>query len=118
MSKENVRDYNHPDPPLPEHGVGHGTKVILELYAHEIMEHASSISAIHGLSGAATQRYKNLCFKAAQELNEAATILKQNLNVVHIPHEREGFFSRLFNNVLLPVIVGAIACITATAFAK
>lgn len=72
-------DYNQVDPPLPENGeIESTTKLVLELYANEISEHASSVLSIYGVSGFDTEMYKDLCYQAARCLNDAAAILRAN----------------------------------------
>ncbi len=76
------QDYHTPDPPPPlpwgTDAITDDTKLILELYAAEIREHASHIQAIYGLSPTATSIYKQHCFDAAKDLEQAAQILRQN----------------------------------------
>lgn len=116
------RDYNHPDPELPDEGIEATTKLILELYANEIREHASGILSIYGLSGTATAKYKNLCFQAANSLHEAAEILRQNAkfgpiqmmmapaspektSTLKVPSQTLTNSKKFVANILLPVVV-------------
>jgi hypothetical protein len=72
-----VNGYDHPNPPLPdEPGVRPEVKLILEMYADEIREHASSMIYIYGMNMSDATRYKYHCFAAADHLYKAAESLR------------------------------------------
>lgn len=73
-------DYVEPD--LPDGSVDSTVKHVLELYAREVREHASGIIGIIGISPVATNTYKQYLFEAADLLDKAARILKQNARMV------------------------------------
>lgn len=50
-------------------------KTFVDLISNEVLEHASSVSVVYGLSADRLDTYKKLCFDAARLLNQASDIL-------------------------------------------
>jgi len=65
-------------PPQPPHPSPPGARLLVEMYADELLEHASGITSIHGLSHKEVHEYKHRCKEAARLLRENAALLRSH----------------------------------------
>lgn len=99
-------------PPLPDDGFQAGTRLLLEMYANELVTHAASITRIDGLSPYAVSMYKNNVFEAARLLKSSAQMLRDNGFGKGPPPSRETLLARLGKMV---GILGVALCFVAGA---